>query len=76
MDSVVLIAMCIGLLSGTLCIIMLYKTVGSDERLDREEARQMRFKLLLFGPLGAFDILVSERTRTHQVSGGKHGNRD
>lgn len=59
MDTVLLIALGVALVGGATCIAILYAALGADERLDEKQVRQMRFKLLLFGPLGALEILMS-----------------
>lgn len=59
MDTVLLFMLCIALVGGALCMTMLYAALGFDERLDEEQVRRGRLKLLLFGPLGALEILMS-----------------
>lgn len=59
MDTVLLVALCIALVGGAISIAMLYAALGVDERLDEKQVQQLRRKLLLFGPLGALEILLS-----------------
>jgi hypothetical protein len=63
-DTVLLIALCIALVGGAICITMLYTAVGADERLDEKQVRHLRRKLLLFGPLGALEILMAKPDRS------------
>lgn len=64
MDTVLLIALGVALVGGAIGIAILYAAVGFDERLNEKQVRQMRLKLLLFGPLGALEILMSSWDRT------------
>lgn len=62
-NALALTALCIGLLSLAACLVRLFRAISEDPSLTPEQARSLRAKLLLLGPLGALDILVSRRQK-------------
>lgn len=59
----VLLALAAGLIALAASVVLLLKAINEDPSLTAEETRSLQTKLLLFGPLGALDILLSRRQK-------------
>ena len=57
--TAVLLTLLAGLAAALASVGLLLFAVSRDGDLDPLEARRMRLKLLMFGPLGALEILLS-----------------
>jgi len=58
---ILLVIFCVGLASMFTTLILTSRAIGRDSQVSDEEAARLRMKLLLFGPLGVLDILLSKR---------------